>query len=111
LRFGVIKRAFLALLAATFTRKKASLQCWIRKKTYTKARGKGCRWIMRKFEEIDGQTAPRLRIESNPDEAEPWTLVDLIAPENYWIEWIKLRLGTVPYYRLAHGLVIVRRPN
>jgi hypothetical protein len=38
---------------------------------------------MRKFEEIDGQTVPRLGIESNPDEAELWTLVDLIAPENY----------------------------
>lgn len=66
-------------------RQKAFFTCWTRKEAYVKAKGTGVSLDLQSFDVVPthGQPAPRLRIETDPEEAQRWSLTDLDAPAGY----------------------------
>lgn len=66
-------------------RQKGFFTCWTRKEAYVKAKGTGVSLDLQSFDVIlaHGQLAARLQIETDPEEAQRWSLTDLDGPAGY----------------------------
>lgn len=94
------REASLLGLLRSNSRQRAFWTCWTRKEAYAKATGEGLSLDLHSFDVLgQGDSVPRLRIDSDPSEAARWSLADLGTPAGY-VAALAIEGDT---YRLRYG--------